>query len=238
MRSHTSKSDLFKGRHFEQDIIILYVRWYLRYKLSYRDLVEMMAERGLPIAHTTIRRWVQRYAPEFDKRWSRFATSAGSSWRVDETYVRIRGRWAYLYRAVDASGKTVDFQLSPRRNVASVKAFFRKALRSQRRSPETLTLDGYAASHLAVRELQEQGRLPALAKLRSSKYLNNLIEQDHRNVKSRLGAMLGLKSCASAATTIRGVELMHRIRKGQFDVGALTTQGQTPSEIWAAVLAA
>jgi len=238
MRSHTSKSDLFKGRHFEQEIIILCVRWYLRYKLSYRDLVEMMAERGLPIAHTTILRWVQRYTPEFDKRWSRFATSAGSSWRVDETYVRIRGRWAYLYRAVDASGKTVDFRLSPRRNVASVKAFFRKALRSQRQSPETITLDGYAASHRAVRELQEQGRLPALAKLRSSKYLNNLIEQDHRNVKSRLGAMLGLKSFASAATTIRGVELMHRIRKGQFDVGALTTQGQTPSEIWAAVLAA
>ena len=137
-----------------------------------------------------------------------------------ETYVRIRGRWAYLYRAMDVSGKTVDFRLSPRRNVASVKAFFQKALRSQRQSPETITLDGYAASHRAVHELQKQGRLPALAKLRSSKYLNNLIEQDHRNVKSRLGAMLGLKSFASAATTIRGVELMHRIRKGQFDVGA------------------
>ena len=104
MRSHASTSDLFKGRHFEQEIIILCVRWYLRYKLSYRDLVEMMAERGLPIAHTTILRWVQRYAPEFDKRWSRFATSAGTSWRVDETYVRIRGQWAYLYRAVDSAG--------------------------------------------------------------------------------------------------------------------------------------
>lgn len=145
MRSHTSKSDLFKGRHFEQEIIILCVRGYLCYKLSYPDLIEMMAERGLPIAHTTILRWVQRYAREFDKRWSRFATSAGTSWRVDETYVRIRGRWAYLYRAVDASGKTVGFRLSPRRNVASVKAFFRKALRSQRQSPETITLDIYAA---------------------------------------------------------------------------------------------
>lgn len=237
MRSYPSKSDLFKGRHFEQEIIFLCVRSYLRYKLSYRDLVEMIAERGLSISHTTILRWVQRYTPEFDKRWSRFATPAGTSWRVDETYVRIRGRRAYLYRAVEASGKTVDFRLSPRRNVASAKAFFRKAVRSQRRSPETITLDGYAASHRAVRELQEQGRLPNLTKLRSSKYLNNLIGQDHRNVKSRLGTMLGMKSFASAAITIRGVELMHRIRKGQFGLRALATQGQTPSKIWAAVLA-
>ncbi len=194
------------------------MRWYLRYKLSYRDVVEMIAERGLPIAHTTILPWVQRYVPEFDKRWSRFAASAGTSWRVDETYVRIRGRWAYLYRAVDASGKTVDFRLSPRRNVASAKAFFRKALRYQRQPPETITLDGYAASHQGVRELKEQGQLPDLTKLGSSKYLNNLIEQDHRNVKSKLGPTLGLKGFTSAATTIRGIELMHRIRKGQFDL--------------------
>ena len=152
MRNRLSESDLFKGRHFEQEIFILCVHWYLRYKLSYCDLVQMMAERGLPIAHTTILRWVQRYAPEFDKRWSRFSAPVGTSWRVDETYVRIRGRWVYLYRAVDASGKTVDFRLSPRRNVASAKAF-RKALGSQRRSPETIILDGYAASHRAVRKL-------------------------------------------------------------------------------------
>jgi transposase-like protein len=193
MRNRPSKNNLFKGEHFEQEIIILCVRWYLRYKLSYRDLVEMMAERGLSVAHTTILRWVQRYAPEFDKRWSRFSAQAGTSWRVDETYVRIRGQWAYLYRAVDASGKTVDFRLSPRRNVASTKAFFRKAVRSQGRPPETIMLDGYSASHRAVRELQQQGRLASLTKLRSTKYLNNLIEQDHRNIKSRLGAMLGLK---------------------------------------------
>jgi len=111
-------------------------------------------------------------------------------------------------------------------------------VRSQRRSPEIITLDGYVASHRAVREHQEQGRLPNLTKLRSSKYLNNLIEQDHRNVKSRLSTMLGLKSFASAAITIRGVELMHRIRKGQFDLRALATQGQTTPEIWAAILAA
>lgn len=151
MRSYTSKSDLFKGQHFEQDIIILCVRGYLRYKLSYGHLVEMVAERGgLQIAHMTILRWVQRYAPECDKRWSRFAASAGTFWRVDETYMHIRGRWAYLYRAMYASGKTVDFRLSTCRNVASVKAFFRKALRSQRQSTKTIMQDGYAASQRAT----------------------------------------------------------------------------------------
>jgi len=117
-------------RHFEQEIIILCVRWYLRYKLSYRDLVEMMAERACRSLTRQSFAGFSGYAPEFDKRWSRFAASAGTSWRVDESYVRIRGRWAYLYRAVDASGKTVGFRLSPRRNVASAKAFFRNAVRS------------------------------------------------------------------------------------------------------------
>jgi len=160
MRNRPSKNDLFKGRHFEQEIIVLCVRWYLRYKLSYRDLVEMMSERGLSVAHTTILRWVQRYTPEFDKRWRRFSAQAGASWRVDETYVRIRGQWAYLYRAVDSAGKTVDFRLSPRRNVASAKAFFRKAVRSQGRSPETVTLDGYAASTGPFANFYSKASLP------------------------------------------------------------------------------
>src|SRR6267154_1520953 len=187
-------AELFEGRHFDREVIILCVRWYLRFKLSLRDLVEMMAERGRSMAHTTIMRWVRRYAPEFEKRWRRFAQAVGRSWRVDETYVKIRGEWCYLYRAVDRAGRTVDFRLSAKRDIAAAKAFFRKALKGQQRAPQTITLDGYAASHRAVRELKADGSLPADTNLRSSKYLNNLIEQDHRGVKQHIAVMPDLDS--------------------------------------------
>ena len=109
MAAFSSLDELFEGRHFDREIIVWCVRWYLRFKLSLRDLVEMMTERGVAMAHTTIMRWVQRYAPEFERRWRRFARPAGRSWRVDETDVKIRGPWVYLYRAVDREGKTVTF---------------------------------------------------------------------------------------------------------------------------------
>jgi len=167
---------LFNSRHFDREIIVLCVRWYLRYKLSLRDLVEMMAERGLSLSHTTIMRWVKRFTPEFVKRWNRFATSAGRSWRVDETYVKIPGKWAYLYRGVDRAGKTVDFRPSAKRHVAVAKAFLAKVIKSQGLPPETITLNGYAASHCAVREMMTDELLPGDTTLKSSKYLNNLIE--------------------------------------------------------------
>jgi transposase-like protein len=198
--------ELFEGRHFDREIIVLCVRWYLRFKLSFRDLVEMMAERGLSLVHTTIMRWVHHYTPEFERRWKRFARPVGSSWRVDETYVKIRGKWVYLYRAVDRDGRTVDFRLITRRDVGAAKAFFRKAIESQGAAPQTITLDGYAASHRAVREMKADGQLLADTKVRSSKYLNNLIEQDHRGIKLRVGPMLGFKWFRTAAITIAGVE--------------------------------
>ena len=231
-----SLDELFEGRHFDREVIILCVRWYLRFKLSLRDLVEMMAERGLSIAHTTIMRWVQHYTPEFEKRWQRHALTVGRSWRVDETYIRIKGEWCYLYRAVDRTGRTVDFRLSARRDVAAAKAFFRKAIKSQQHPPQTITLDGYAASHRAVRELKADGSLPTETKLRSSKYLNNLIEQDHRSIKQRVAAMLGFKQFRNAAITIAGIELMHRIRKGQFGLRRLGVQGGAAPAIWNAIL--
>lgn len=116
-----SAPELFKGRHFDQEIIVLCVRWYLSFKLSSRDLVQMMAERGITLAHTTILRWVQRYAPDFGKRWHRYAFPVGDSWRVDEMYLKVRGQWVYLYRAVDRAGRTVDFLLSKRRDMDAAK---------------------------------------------------------------------------------------------------------------------
>jgi transposase-like protein len=192
----------------------------------------------LSLAHTTIMRWVQHYAPEFERRWSRFARPAGPSWRVDETYVKIRGQWVYLYCAVDREGKTVDFRLNARRDVAAAKAFFRKAIKSQGSAPRTITLDGYAASHRAVREMKSDGVLHKDTKVRSSKYANNLVEQDHRSVKLRISPMLGFKCFRTAAVTIAGIELLRRIHKGQFSLGRLCLKGGTASDIWNAVLAA
>ena len=172
-----SVDELFKGRHFDREIIVLCVRWYLRYKLSFRDLVEMMAERGLSLAHTTIMRWIQRYVPEFEKRWNRFTRPVGRSWRVDETYVKIKGRWTYLYRAVDKEGKTVDFLLRAKRDVAAAKAFFRRAFSAQGRLPHKITLDGYQASHRAAKEALGEHPEGNQCEIRSSKYLNRGLVQ-------------------------------------------------------------
>jgi transposase-like protein len=229
--------ELFKGRHFDQEIVVLCVRWYLSYKLSYRDLVAMTGERGIHLAHTTILRWVQHYTPEFEKRWNRYARSVGGSWRCDETYIKVKGEWMYLYRAVDKAGKTVDFYLSRKRNVNAAKAFLRKAMKGQR-IPTKITLDAYAASHRAVADLKETCELPKRVLVRSCKYLNNVIEQDHRRIKQRLRPMLGLKSFRSAAVVIGGIELAERIKKDQFKIGKLGGRTARMPEIWQAALAA
>src|ERR1700691_2516064 len=145
------RDPMYRRRRFDAEIIELCVRWYITYRLSYRDLVEMMAERGIAVAHTTLLRWVTRYVPEFEKRWNRFSTAVGSSWRVDETYISIKAKWHYLYRAVDKRGKTVDFLLRRDRGIAAAQAFFRKALASTLPCvPRKVTLDGHVPSRRAL----------------------------------------------------------------------------------------
>lgn len=229
---------LFRGRHFDHTVIILCVRWYITYKLSYRDLVEIMAERGVSVSHTTILRWVQHFVPELEKLWHHYARPAGTSWRVDETYIKVCGRWTYLYRAVDKQGLTVDFLLSEHRDIAAARRFFARAV-GRHGTPETITLDGYPATHAAVAELKKCGVLRPRTKIRTSKYWNNLIEQDHRRVKQRIYPMLGFKNFRNAAVTISGVELAQKIRKGQFDTSAVIEgEGARVRQMWEAVLAA
>jgi transposase-like protein len=228
--------ELFKGRHFDQEIVILCVRWYLSFKLSSRDLVAIMREHGLPIAHTTILRWVQHYTPEFEKRWRRYARPVGRSWRMDETYVKVRGKWMYLYRAVDQVGQTVEFHLSRRRDRNAAKTFLRKAMKNQR-VPTKITLDAYAASHRAIADLKESGELPRRVQVRTSKYLNNRVEQDHRRIKQRLRPMLGLKSFRTAAIVISGIELAEKIKKAQFTISQRGGPAASMPDIWRVALA-
>ena len=179
----------------------------------------MMAERGIKVAHSTILRWVVRYVPEFVKRWRRFARPVGTSWRVDETYLKIKAKWHYLYRAVDQHGKTVDFLLRRDRGLAAAQAFVRKALDSTLpRVPRKVTLDGHVPSRRALWLLRREYPCWRNVKVRTNKYLNNLIEQDYRAIKRRCASMAGFKSFANAAITLAGIELAHRIRKGPFSL--------------------
>jgi len=168
---------LFRGRHFEDVIIMLCVRWYLRYSLSYRDLEEIMEERGLSVDHVTIWRWVLRYAPILNQRMRREVRHPNRSWRVDETYVRIAGRWSYLYRAVDSTGETIDFVLSPNRDLIAAKLFLRLALTGANGvRPRVINVDGHPAYARAIAELKESGDLSRRCRCRPSPYLNNIIE--------------------------------------------------------------
>jgi transposase-like protein len=231
----------FKWRHFESEIILLCVRWYLRYALSYRNLEEMMLERGLRIDHTTIYRWVQRYAPELDKRCRPHLKACNDSWKVDETYIKVKKVWMYLYRAVDSEGNTLEFLLSATRDAEAAKRFFIKALRSSaisaphlhlvdekvtqhalpadrtasRKAPRVINVDKNAAYPKAIADLKASGALPAGVELRQVKYLNNLIEQDHRFIKRLVKPGMGFFSFGTAWKTLQGYEAMHMIRKGQ-----------------------
>src|SRR5436190_22465422 len=207
---------LFKGRLFEAEIIVLCVRWYLRFGLSSRNLEEMMAERNLSVDHVTIWRWVQRYAPELNRRCRRELRKTNRSWRVDETYVRVAGKWTYLYRAVDSTGATIDFLLSAKRDAAAAKRFFQNALRAPGHPrPRVINVDGNPSYPKVISELKRSGELGRRCRCRPVRYLNNVVEQDHRAIKRRVRAMQGFRAFYSAWRTIQGIETVNMIRKGQ-----------------------
>ena len=192
------------------------MRWSLRSALSYRDLEEMMAERGLSVDHTTIYRWVQRYAPEIEKRCRPHLKTTTDSWRVDETSVKVKGVWMYLYRAVDSQGKTLAFWLSATRDTQAAKRFFTRALDACHTvTPRVITVDKNAAYPKALHELNAVGTVPASCELRQNKYLNNLVEQDHRFIKRLVKPGMGFFSFETAWRTLQGYEVIHMIRKGQ-----------------------
>ncbi|MCM3653929.1 IS6 family transposase [Metabacillus litoralis] len=210
------KQNLFKWKHYQPDIILLTVRWYLRYNLSFRDLVEMMEERGLPIAHTTIMRWVHQYGPELDERVRRHLKQTNDSWRVDETYIKVKGQWMYLYRAVDSEGNTIDFYLSESRDTKAAKCFFKKALAAFHVSkPRVITVDKNPAYPAAIQQLKDEKKMPEGIQIRQIRYLNNIVEQDHRFIKKRVRSMLGFKSFQTATSILSDIEAMHMMKKVQ-----------------------
>ena len=229
----------FKWRHYEAEIILLCVRWYLRYALSYRDLEEMMRERGLSVDHTTIYRWVQTYAAELERRCRPRLKPTNDSYRIDETYIKVKGQWKYLYRAVDSKGHTLEFLLSAKRDAKAAKRFFHKLLNaSHTTSPRVITVDKNAAYPKAFNELQEEGLLEDTEPLRQVKYLNNIVEQDHRFIKRLTNPGLGFASFRTAWRTLRGYEIMNMIRKGQLQraaKGDLLAQKQLIAELFGIV---
>jgi putative transposase len=203
----------FKGSHFERDIILWGVRWYVAYPISYRQLEEMMGERGVEVDHSALNRWIVRYVPLLEKVFVSRKRPVGGSWRLDETYVRVKGAWRYLYRAVDKAGATVDFLLTAKRDRKAALRFLRKAA-GHHGVPEKITIDKSGANTAAIESYNVEH--DAEIETRQVKYLNNIVEQDHRAVKRLTRPMLGFKSFWSAAVTIAGIEIMHMIRKGQF----------------------
>jgi transposase, IS6 family len=210
------KKNPFRGRQFTAEVILWAVRWYLQFPINYRDLKRMFANRGVQVDHTTLSRWIQVYAPELEKRIRPHLRTSNGSWRVDETYIRVKGKWVYLYRAVDAAGQTIDFLLSAKRDAAAAQRFFRKALKQPHTvNPRTITVDKNAAYPIATKAMKRDGELWRFAKLRQVKFLNNIVEQDHRRIKRLVRPGLGFKSFVTATQTIAGCEVMAIIRKGQ-----------------------
>ncbi len=204
---------IVKRMRFPIEVILVCIRWYAAYPLSYRHLEEMMEERGVSVDHSTVSRWATRFLPLLENIFRRkYKRSVGRSWRMDETYIKVKGAWNYLYRAVDKEGNTVDFLLTAKRDKAAAMRFFKKAINSNY-MPEKVAMDKSGANKAAIDQIIKDNDTSIV--VRQIKYLNNIVEQDHRAVKRITKPMLGFKSFQSAKNILAGIELMHMIRKGQ-----------------------
>ena len=219
----------FSGRHYPPDIIMMALRYYLAYKLSYREIEEIFAERHIHFDHSTLNRWVIKYAPQLDAIFRNKKRRVSGSWRMDETYIKVKGRWVYYYRAVDKYGTIIDFYLSETRDESAAQAFFNKAI-NQHGLPEKVVIDKSSANAAALDtvnlRLWLSGHMLFMIEVLAIKYLNNIVEQSHRKVKGKMHQRLGWKSWEGAESTLTGVELWSMIKLGQMD----TTENMTPWE--------
>ena len=202
----------FKGVHFPKEIVLVCIRWYVAYPLSYRNIEEMMLERGVTVDHSTLNRWVIKFAPQLEKEFRRRKRQVGSSWRMDETCIKVHGQWKYLYRAVDKQGGTIDFLLTAKRDRKAALRFFSKAVGTGE-TPEKINIDQSGSNTSGIESYNYDHGTDI--EIRQCKYLNNIVEQDHRFIKKVVGPTLGFKRFRAASATIAGIELMRMSRKGQ-----------------------
>lgn len=220
----------FKGVHYPKSVILHAVFFYVRYAVSYRDLEEILAERGVTVDHATLNRWVVKFAPQIAAQAQAKKRPTASSWRMDETYIKVKGRWTYLYRTVDRDGQTLDFLLCERRDLAAARRFFRRAIETNG-VPDRVVIDKSGANLAGLQAINVILKLTGdgrMIEIRQVKYLNNILEQDHRFIKRITGPMMGFKAFHSAAATIAGIEAAHMIRKGQ-----IPANGAMPFQIFA-----
>jgi putative transposase len=201
-----------KGMRFPDDGILVCIRWYAAYSLSYRHLEEMMEERSVEVEHSTINRWAIRFLPLLEKVFRQHKRPVGSSWCVNETNILVKGLWKYLYRALDRVGKTIDFLLTAKKGKKAAIRFFEKAMQANG-IPEKVTMGKNGANRSTINQIIEDKDIAV--EVRQNKYLNNIVDQDHRAVKRNTRFMLGFKPFRAAANVLAGIESMHMIRKGQ-----------------------
>ncbi|MGO4811722.1 IS6 family transposase [Cupriavidus sp. 2MCAB6] len=209
---NTEIAKVLKRLHYPLEVMLPCVRWYVAYPRSLRHLEDMMAERGISVDHSTVHRWALKLLPALSKIFRHSKRPVGKSWRMDETYILVRGQWKYLYRAVDKAGNTIDFLLCAQRDKAAARGFFETAI-AQHGQPDTVTIDGSPANLAALHDINAEREAPTV--IRRSKYLNNIVEQDHRAIKRLTRPMLGFKDFRCARILLGAIELMHMIAKGQ-----------------------